>query len=264
MLTPGWVLLLALAVLLLCTVATDAAEKPAPEKLDPAVAEVQRLLRTQDSFAAAEYLEAEGDPKTVGQRYHRVMNALYQQQHDLPAVVMVARFGIHYCLSRAPGAPEPQAAELRGLAKTLAYNLAAFTWPGWDDPHVHPTPADEATGLDAARLNLRLAIELKRGPGPLLNAHWLLGAYQLAGGQFSAAVRSFEQSADFARQDKNRGAELMAQGYALLTRVLEGKDPTAEAALRANAEALLPEQDGVFYRDQIVAARKVFAPRFKR
>jgi hypothetical protein len=264
MFTNGWVLLLGLALLLVCTLADAAEEKPAPEKLDPAVEEVQRLLRTRDSFAAAEYLEAEGDPKTVGQRYYRVLSALYWKKRDLPAVVLVARAGIHYCLRRAPGAPEAEAAELRGLGKALAYDLASFTWPGWDEAGVQPTPADEATGLDAARVNLRLAVELKRGAAPLMNAHWMLGAHQLGAGQFAEAARSFEHAADFARQGQNRGGELMAQGYGILTRLLEGQDPAAEAELRANAEALPQEEDGAFFRDQIAAARKVFAVRFKR
>jgi len=255
--------LLALAALL-CGTSTEAAEeKPAPEKIDPAVEKVQHLLRTVDSLAAAEFLEAEGEPKAIGKHYYRVMNDLYWKRHDLPALVTVARFGIHYCLSRAQGMPVAQAAELRGLGKTMAYDLASFTWPGWDEPGIQPTPADEAIGLDAARLNLRLAVELKRGAEPLMNAHWMLGAQQLGAGQFLDAIRSFEHSAEFARQDKNRGGELMAQGYAILTRVLEGKNPDAEKALHANAEALAKEKDGGFFRDQIATARKVFAARLK-
>jgi len=256
-------LLLGLAALLCSTSTAAAEEKPAPEQLDLAVAKVQQLLRSADSLAAAEFLEAEGEPKAVGQRYYRVMNDLYWKRHDLPGLITVARLGIHYCVSRAQGAPEAEAAELRGLGKTMAYDLASFTWPGWNDAGIHPTPADEATGLDAARLNLRLAMQLKRGAAPMSNAHWLLGAQQLAAGQFAGALHSFEHSAEFARQDKNRGAELMAQGYGILTRSLEGKSPDAEKELRANAEALVKEKDGEFFRDQIETARKVFAARFK-
>lgn len=251
-------------VMLLCSAPLDAAEeKPMPEKIDPAVEKVQQLLRTIDSLAVAEYLEAEGEPKAIGQRYYRVMNDLYWKKHDLPTLVVVARSGIHYCLSQAQRAPEAQAAELRGLGKTMAFDLASFTWIGWDEAGIHPSTADEATGLDAARLNLRLAIELKRGAEPMFNAHWMLGAQQLAAGQFREARSSFERSAEFARQEKNRGSELMTQGYGILTRLAEGNDPAAEAELRANAEALVKEKDGTFYRDQIATARKVFAARFK-
>jgi hypothetical protein len=271
MLADGWgrgllllPALLGLAALLCGTSADAAEEKPAPEKIDPAVEKVQHLLRTVDSLAVAELLEAEGESRAIGQHYYRVMNDLYWKRHDLPAVVTVARLGIHYCIGRAQGVPEAQAAELRGLGKTMAYDLASFTWPGWDEDGIRPTPADEALGLDAARLNLRLAIQLKRGAEPMMNAHWMLGAQQLGAGQFAEAIHSFEHSAEFARQEKNRGAELMAQGYAILAQLLEGKSPTAQQELRANAEALPKEKDGEFFRDQIAAAQKVFTARFKR
>lgn len=263
----GFLLLPALLGLaaLLCAVPAEAAdEKPAAQKVDPAVDRVQQLLRTSDSLAAVEYLEAEGEPKAVAQRYYRVMNDLYWKRHDLPAIVVVARAGIHYCLSHARHAAEPLSSELRGLGKTMAYDLASFTWPGWDEAEIHPTPADEATGLDAARANLRLAIELKRGAEPMFNAHWMLGAQQLAAGQFAEAQHSFERSAEFARQNKNRGEELMAQGYGILARLLEGKDANAEKELRANAEALVKEKEGVFFRDQIATARRVFTARFPK
>lgn len=256
--------LLSLAALLWCAALPAAEKDPASEKPDPAVARVRELLRGTDSFAVAEYLEADGDAKTVAQRYQRAMNALYWKQHDLPAVLVVARCGIHYCLSRAKGEPEARAVDLRGIGKSMAYDLASFTWPGWAEAGIHPTAADEAAGLDAARLNLRLAVELKRGAEPMANAHWVLGAQQLAAGQFAEALPSFQRSAEFARQHQNRGMELMAQGYGILTRLLEGKDPAAEGELRANAAALVKEKDGEFFRDQIATAHQVFAARFKR
>ncbi|MCC2668666.1 MAG: hypothetical protein K0Q72_1137 [Armatimonadetes bacterium] len=242
-------------------------EKAAPQSQqpDPAVEPVRKIFRTQDSYAVAEFLEAEGEPKAVAQRYYRVMNDLYWKKHDLPALVVVGRSGVLYCLSRAKGADEKTATDLRGIGKAMAYDLASFTWPGWADEGISPTPADEATGFDAARTNLRLAVELKRGAEPMHNAHWVLGAHLLGAGKFPEAIRSFQQSAEFARQAKNRGAELMAQGYASLARVLSAPEPAAaEKELRVNFEAIVKEKDGEFYRDQIVAARKVFEARFKR
>jgi hypothetical protein len=234
------------------------------EREDPAVAKVQAVLRASDSFAAAELLEQEGEPRTIARRYYGVMSALYWKKRDLPSVMVVARSGIHYCLSRAKGAPEAEAADLRGLAKTMAYDLASFTWPGWNEPDILLTKADETIGLDAARLNLRLAVELKRGAEPMLNAHWVLGAQQLAAGQFPAAIRSFEQSAEFARAAKARGPELMATGYALLAKQLAAPDAETEKALAANAAALVKEKDGQFFQDQITAAQSVFVKRFKK
>ena len=252
-------LTLSIALILACVSGPSAQERP----LDPAVEPVQKALRVQDSYAATDLLEADGEPKAVAARYYRVMNDLYWKKHDLPALVVVGRSGIHYCLSRARGADEKTAAELRGLGKTMAYDLASFTWPGWAEPGIAPTPADEALGFDAARTNLRLAIELKRGAEPLHNAHWALGAHQLGAGKFTEAAASFQKSAEYAREMKNHGAELMAEGYASLARLLSGSDAAA-AELRANAEALVKEKDGEFYRDQIAAARKVFEARFRK
>lgn len=234
------------------------------EKEDPAVAKAQAILRTSDSYAVAEFLEQEGAPRAIARRYFGVMNALYWKKHDLPALMAVARPGIHYCLSRAKDAPEAEAAELRGIAKSMAYDLASFTWPGWNDPGVSPKKADEAIGLDAARLNLRLAVELKRGAEPMFNAHWVLGAQQLAAGQFPEAIRSFEQSVEIARTAKNRGQELMATGYALVAKQLLAPDAEMEKALTANAMALVKEKDGQFFQDQIATARQVFSARFKK
>ncbi|MGV3721466.1 MAG: hypothetical protein ACO1SX_11210 [Actinomycetota bacterium] len=234
------------------------------EKEGPAVAKVQAVLRVSDSYAVAELLEQEGEPKAIARRYYGVMNALYWKKRDLPAMIVVARSGIHYCLSRAKGAAEAEAADLRGLAKTMAYDLASFTWPGWNEPDILPTMADEAIGLDAARLNLRLAVELKRGAEPMLNAHWVLGAQQLPAGQYAGAIRSFEQSAELARAAKARGPELMATGYALLAKQLLAPAAETEKALAANAAALVKEKDGQFFQEQIATAQRVFAKRFKK
>lgn len=97
-----------------------------------------------------------------------------------------------------------------------------------------------------------------------MNAHWILGAQQFAHGQLTEAAASFETAAEFARKHQNRGGELMCQGYALLTRLLAGADPEAEKSLQVNAEALVKEKDGEFFRDQLATARRVFSARFKR
>ena len=59
-------------------------------------------------------------------------------------------------------------------------------------------PTDELVGLEAAKLNLRLAVELSRGDLPLSRAYWVLGA-------------------QYARETHEDGGVLLATGYALIT-----------------------------------------------
>jgi len=248
---------------MLVLAAPAAAQQNGAAAEDPAIARVQALLRTSDTYAVPELLEQEGEPKVIARRYFAVMNALYWKKRDLPATVVVARSGIHYCLSRAKGAPEAEASDLRGIAKSMAYDLASFTWPGWNEPGITTSKSDEAVGLDAARLNLRLAVELKRGPDPMFNAHWALGAQLMAAGQLKEAAASFERSAEIARTSKNRGQELMATGYALLAQLISTPGPETEKVFAANAQALVKEKDGKFFQDQIATARRVFSERFQ-
>jgi hypothetical protein len=81
---------------------------------------------------------------------------------------------------------------LRQRAKHLAYNAGSFTWPGWREAEIDPSPADLAFGMDCARLNLRLAIELNRPPMGLSKAHWLIGAHAMALGDFDLAAKEFQ------------------------------------------------------------------------
>ena len=62
---------------------------------------------------------------------------------------------------------------LIGHAKAISYNLASFSWLEWDEQRIELSVSDIAMELDAAKLNLRLAIKLKRGAGPMRKAHWL-------------------------------------------------------------------------------------------
>ena len=50
--------------------------------------------------------------------------------------------------ARGPG--QALGSSLRLQGKKLAYNLAADTWPGWNEPGIVITTSDLDAGLDAA------------------------------------------------------------------------------------------------------------------
>jgi len=154
-----------------------------------------------------------------------------------------------------------RAAEQRGHAKAMAYNLGANCWPGWMEGGITVTSTERAVGLDAARLNLRLAIELHRPPGPQGHAHWLLGAQLLAAGRFDDAAAQFSASAKQFVAARNPVEEQMALAYEKLTRRLQFMgDAARRETLKQSLAALdaMDNEDAKFFADQVRIAEKAF------
>jgi hypothetical protein len=228
----------------------------------------QETLKTwaeRDATAAFEQLEASGPPEVVAQRYGALAQHLFNDRQDLPGMILAARAGIQFNLQRAKGldaTDEKSAANYRGHAKTIAYNLGANCWPGWMDQGITITVTERVIGLDAARLNLRLAVELRRPPEPLGHAHWLLGAQLLAAGQFDAAAAEFAKSAQQFADAAKPTEEKMALSYEKLTRRIQNAgDAKHHESFKQSLAILqsLDNDDARFFVDQIRTAEKAFA-----
>ena len=214
-----------------------------------------------DTWAVVEYLAGHADALTATQRCGDLMRLLYEKK-NLSAAVAMGRAGVQFGLAAATRAGEAaQVDALRSAAKTNAYNLAANTWPGWDEPGVVITPSDCAVGLDAARTNLRLARELKKPEIAMSRAHWLLGAHQLAAANRRAARESFGSAAEHARAANETGEATSNEAFARLCDVLDApEDPAAQERLTQTLAQLRREKDGEFFASQVETARRVFGP----
>jgi hypothetical protein len=227
--------------------------------------EVLKVWAEQDSIAAFAKLEASGPPELVAQRYGALAQDLFNDRRDLPRMILAARAGIQFSLQRArelDATNEKDAAQFRGHAKTVAYNLGANCWPGWMEPGITITLTERVIGLDAARLNLRLAVELQRPSETLGHAHWLLGAQLLAADQFDAAAIHFAKAAQLFKESKKPAEEHMALSYEKLTRRLQqAGDPKNQEALKQSLATLelLDNDDARFFAEQIRTAEKAFA-----
>lgn len=213
-----------------------------------------------DSFAVAQRIESTGPPLEVARRYADLINELYWKRKDLPRAIVMGTLGIHYAMLRADD--DAAGSELRGVAKQMAFNLGSFAWPGWAEAGITITPAALAAGRDAARLNLRLAIELNRPPDRVANAHWLVGAYALADGRTDEAVAAFERAAALDDSVTELAAAAMNRGYVALARLaLEPNSLAREQVFVTALKAIeaVESEDSLFYLDQLKTARGVFA-----
>jgi hypothetical protein len=202
-------------------------------------------IREADPFAAIEFLHRADDPIAVMKAYRDLVNHLYWKEKDLPTAVSLLLAGIAYGLTYGndQGSAELRY-DLKSLAKTLAYNLASFAWPGWDEPGIVIGATVAAVGLDAAQLNLRLAEELNKGDLPLSRGHWMLGAQYLAAKDYEKARHHFDEGARFAEAAGSTAEIWLCFGFAALVRMLASPENQAARADLDHIKSRLAEMEG--------------------
>jgi RNA polymerase sigma factor (sigma-70 family) len=225
---------------------------------------VLQLLETKDSFQAIAFLTQGNDPAAVMKQFNDVTMDLYWKHKNLFAVICIARAGTQYALAHAAeldATDASQAMDLRLSAKILCYNLASFTWQGWDEPGIMIDASERMVGLDAAKTNLRLAQALKRGDLPLSRDYWMLASHELTAGRRDEAVGLYGESARLAAAANSRSEELLAIAFTRMVDLLSHpQNADAIVALDAIKSQLQAETDGPEYVRQVETALRVFGP----
>lgn len=239
------------------------ADTPATPNESSDTETVLKLVEADNLPGAIKYLEAL-PPLAAVQTADNAMTKLYKEHKDLAAAIAVAKSTVNQTLKAAEELKprDPKAAEeLLGALKPVAYNLASFTWPGWGEPSITVSEEDAKQGLEAARLNLRLAQELKRDDHALSQAHWLLGAQLLAQKADTEAADAFREAAKRAAAAGKRNEELLAQGYLQVTALLQSPtEANAASELQHIEEELLKLENGKEFVEQLHTARKTLEP----
>lgn len=235
---------------------------------NPLLKKVVQIAEEKDVSSALALLESKADALEIAQNYSLLVKHLYMPGKDVPKMILFGRAGMDFAVREAKvsqAAGDAKTAEsLMGLAKTMAYNIGSNTWPGWRDDGVVITATDIAIGLDAAKTNLRLGIELKRDDEILGNAHWLVGAQQLASGHNEAATASFQKSVAKFRSAKKTDYELMASVYVALAQL--ANSPADENNRKAFEDGITRlnergNEDAKFFASQLKTAKSLFVKR---
>ena len=206
--------------------------------MDPSLIDA---LNSGDVSAAVDWIQQEDDPARVLAMFHGAIRHAYWNRRDVDQVVALGEAAFAF------GSTFDDEA-LRGMVKSIAYDVGSFCWTGWDEPGIEISPRAAAMGRRAASLNLALAALLNRPAAACAAAHWLVGAHALAAGDPSAAIGSFEESARYAREGTDPGAELLALGYIAIAR---GEQPVTQG--------FADVEDGDEYAAQLRTAARVFA-----
>ncbi len=226
---------------------------------------VKALLKEHDTFKAIEYINDQGEPQTVAKIYSNLVNDFYWKEKAFSEVITFSRAGIQYCLTKAQEIAKDdveKVVQLKTTAKIISYNLASYTWPGWDEKGISISQSDLLVGLDAAKLNLRLAFELKKGAVPLSMAYWVLGAQYLALANYDEAIKAFISSKEKAEEGNNKMNDLLASGYIGVTKIIQGSqkvegEKELDKAIKEFKK--LNTKDSEFYIEQLKTVLKIFA-----
>jgi hypothetical protein len=203
------------------------------------------------------------DPIEAAAAYAGLAAFLYKTRKDVGGMLDCGHAGIECLLAAAERKSRTDSAlalQLETKAKSLAYNVAANCWPGWDDEGIELKTEQIQAGLALAEQSRELVAKLQLGDRAKGNAHWLVGALQLALGRNGPAAVEFGRARDANDAGGNRVENLMVSGY--LAIVDEREPARRDEAVRKLAtiiEALENDNSdaGRFFASQLRTAERV-------
>lgn len=220
------------------------------------------LLTKGGPLAAVDFLAAQAPGAEAVDAYAKLITKAYWQQKDLGAVVILASAGVQLALGTAKfleGSDPDTSVKLARAAKAMLYNLASFTWDGWDEPGIPIGAIERRIGLDAAKANLHLSLRLERPESKLRRDYWMLGVHQISCGDHAGARENLAKSAEHAKNDGARAEELLALGFlSLVDQLTEPQEPSHLESWARVREELLTLAHGSDFIGQVETAGTVF------
>jgi hypothetical protein len=129
--------------------------------------------------------------------YAELAAFLYRTKKDVSGMLDCGRAGVEFLLAAAEQKSRAESAvalQLEEKAKSLAFNVAANCWPGWDDEGIELKTEQIQAGLVLAELSQELVKKLRLGDRREGTAHWLVGALHLALGHDDLAAGEFNRA----------------------------------------------------------------------
>src|SRR5437868_1710805 len=154
-----------------------------------------------------------------------------RRRGDLDHLLNAARDAVDQLMASAPEADDPlEVAHIRALeaARRIGYNAAADVWPGWSIDAPPRSPSQLLAAHKLAERSKALVERLGKGPKERGNALWLIGAHELAQGNYEKALHAFLGAAG--EYESLPLPQLLTQGYIAITRDAAGSPLPGENA----------------------------------
>lgn len=220
-----------------------------------------RVVHKKGPMAAINHLNRHDDPIRALISYDELIREVYWKDKDILATVTLAQAAIDHGTYHAERTDNPELVDdYYSKIKTISYNLASFTWPGWKESGIEISDEHIAIGLEAAHTNLKLAVKLNRDALRMAYAYWVLAAQYIAAKDLPAAKSNFVRSAKLAEEAGEHSAVLLSNGFEALVDMLSSPHDAAAKEryndIKSQFEAV---EHGDDYIKQMHTAWKVFS-----
>ncbi len=153
------------------------------------------LVQTGKVVDAISRVEAISNPMEASGAFIELSRQVYRKLKNVSSMVALGNAGTEFALLKAASSGNSADAEkLKEYAKILAFNTAANCWPGWGDVGIVIKTDHLKAGLKLAGLSRELVAELNLGHKQRGTAHWLIGALDLAMGQYAEARAELQRA----------------------------------------------------------------------
>lgn len=221
------------------------------------VSDIIEILEKSDSYTAITAILGMDDARERVKLFSETARYLYWEEKDLVHSIALGRAGIIHALHSSE-ASNLKTDEFESLAKTIAYNVASYTWAGWNEEGIKIDELARIYGKEAANLNLRLAIDLQKPDVAVSRAFWMAGAHELDEGDLETAGKMFQQGIEYANSagDDGIGDAKLGRAYLALINRLQTNDSSDWNDALSTFEG---DEHEKFFIDQMVTAWKVYA-----
>jgi tetratricopeptide (TPR) repeat protein len=174
-------------------------------------------MKNDDYFKAIEYLSRQSDPLEILDAFKEIAKQLYWDSKDMAGVIIISGAAIQFAQMSVQNTSvkEDVARQMKEKAAAIAYNLASYTWPGWNKEGLEISIVEQKIGMEAAKTNLRFIEEMG-------------SAHRLTLNNPDEAIYCFERSLKYADWADNREETLLAQGYMILAQMLQSEKVGAQ------------------------------------